>query len=90
MGTISIIDSYNSKKNNNKTNDNSIKANNDKRIPEQTRETKRQHKQVIEKESKHDTGTITKELDSKQANKRLRKKRRKRQHSVDVKQLDWT
>ena len=40
----------NNKNNNNKTNDNCTKADDDKRIAEQARETKRQHKQAIERE----------------------------------------
>ena len=85
---------YNNNKNNNnnnKTNDNCTKANDDKRIVEQARETKRHHKQAIEREreSKHGTATTTNEWDPKRASGRLTKKRRERQHGVDVKQHDW-
>mmetsp|Transcript_20413 Transcript_20413/g.22771 ORF Transcript_20413/g.22771 Transcript_20413/m.22771 type:complete len:138 (+) Transcript_20413:184-597(+) len=53
--TISTTESNN---NNNKTNNNHTKA---EEIAEQAQETKRQHKQAIERESKHGTETTTKE-----------------------------
>ena len=77
--------------NNNITNDNGTEANDDKRIVEQDWETKRQHKQAVEREQEWHYNN-NKRLKS-EANKRETEKKRRereRQYGVYVKQPNWT
>ena len=50
ISTTELYNNNNNNNNNNKTIDNTPKANDDKHITERAQETKRQHKQVIERE----------------------------------------